>query len=240
MMFVFYFGGIVMKNKHLTLDERITIEHQLNLNSSFKKIATLIDKNCSTISKEVRNHLQTITTGAYGRAFNNCLNRSHCTRKFICTECNQPAGRLCRNCKSCLSICQDFIEDSCINLASSPYVCNGCDNLNTCTLQKKVYKASYAQRKYSSVLKESRSGFTIDSQEIDFLNSLLLPLIKNQKQSIHHVFINHCSSIMHCEKTIYNLIDSGVLQVRNIDLPRKVKFKIKRKTSKTYKLTKNV
>lgn len=227
-----------MKNKHLTLDERIVIEQQLSIKSSFKKIASLIDKDCSTISKEIRNNFQTRTVGAYGRHFNNCINRNSCTHKFICNDCNQPAGRLCRNCKNCSSVCSDFSEDICPKFSIPPYICNGCENIKYCTTTKHFYKASIAQKNYTSTLKEARSGFVIDQAEIDYLNSLLVPLIKKQKQSIHNVFINNSASIMHSEKTIYNLIDSGVLQVRNIDLPRKVRFKAKRNTSKTYKVDK--
>ena len=42
------------KQKHLDLSSRITIEKELNNLSSFKKIAALVGKDCSTISKEVR------------------------------------------------------------------------------------------------------------------------------------------------------------------------------------------
>ena len=41
-------------NLHLTLDERNIIEQELNLNHSFKSIALLLDKDPSTISKEVK------------------------------------------------------------------------------------------------------------------------------------------------------------------------------------------
>lgn len=44
-------------NKHLTLDNRTTIETMLNLQSSFKEIAAALDKDPSTISKEIRSHL---------------------------------------------------------------------------------------------------------------------------------------------------------------------------------------
>lgn len=229
---------LFMKNKHLTLDERIIIENQLNLKSSFKKIAKLINKDCSTISKEIRNNLEVKFNGAYGRSFNNCLNRSSCTHKFICSNCSESAGKLCRNCKLCLTSCKDFIEEICPTTQKPPYVCNSCNKINSCTLKKNLYKASFAQRKYSTTIKDSRSGFIINSQEINYLNSILIPLIKIQNQSIHHVFINNKSKIMHSEKTIYNLIDAGILDVRNIDLPRKVRFKIKRKASKTYKVDK--
>ena len=45
------------KNKHLTLDERIDIQNDLNKNLSFKAIGAHLGKDCTTISKEIRNHI---------------------------------------------------------------------------------------------------------------------------------------------------------------------------------------
>ena len=45
------------KNKHLILNERYNIEHGLDKKLSFKAIAKDIDKDCSTISKEIRAHI---------------------------------------------------------------------------------------------------------------------------------------------------------------------------------------
>ena len=46
------------ENKHLTLDERNIIEQELTKNTSFKEIAELLSKDPTTISKEVRKHMQ--------------------------------------------------------------------------------------------------------------------------------------------------------------------------------------
>ena len=52
--------------KHLTLEGRIAIEKGLDNRLSFKAIALSVDKDCTTISKEVRNHLVYEKTGSYG------------------------------------------------------------------------------------------------------------------------------------------------------------------------------
>ena len=44
---------------------------------------------------------------------------------------------------------------------------------------------------------------------------------------------------MHSDKTIYKLIDLGLLEVRNIDLPRKVRFRERRKETAIYKVDKH-
>lgn len=40
------------KNKHLTLDERIDIQNDLNKNLSFKAIGAHLGKDCTTIQKK--------------------------------------------------------------------------------------------------------------------------------------------------------------------------------------------
>lgn len=46
-----------MKNKHLSFDDRLEIEKGLKENKSFKAIGTIINKDCITISKEIKNHI---------------------------------------------------------------------------------------------------------------------------------------------------------------------------------------
>ena len=58
--------------KHLTLDSRISIESMLNERHSFKAIGRALGKDCTTISKEVKNHICFEKTGTYGKAFNDC------------------------------------------------------------------------------------------------------------------------------------------------------------------------
>ena len=59
-----------------------------------------------------------------------------------------------------------------------------------------------------------------------------------KKQSIHHAVINNKNTIMCSEKKIYNLVNLGILEVRNIDLPRKVRFKQRSKNITHYKIDK--
>ena len=43
-------------NKHLSFDDRLIIKNNLSLSKSFKYIGKLLNKDCTTISKEIRNH----------------------------------------------------------------------------------------------------------------------------------------------------------------------------------------
>lgn len=223
------------KNKHLTLQERLTIESELWRRSSFKKIALLLDKDCTTISKEVRKHIEIKETGSKGKAVNNCIKRDTCLKKRICTEhCIQTQNKYCKYCKRCNKNCNEFIEEKCLKIKKPPYVCNGCKDYYSCRLTKYIYDGAVSYNKYIENFKETRSGITITEKEIENLNSILVPLIKEQNQSIHQAIINNEDKIMYSDKTIYKLIDLGLLNVRNIDLPRKVRYRERRKQNKNY------
>ena len=209
-------------NKHLSFNDRLTIEKNLSLSKSFKYIAKLLNKDCTTISKEIKNHYKVMNTGSIGRRLNKCLYRRTCPNR----------GKNCH-----ISSCINSTEEKCSLLNKSPYVCNGCKNKIHCTLTKHFYDAEFAFKEYKHVLSESRQGLLIDQSEIDHLNSILVPLIKNQGQSIHQALLNNKNKIMFSDKTIYKVIDLGLL-VRNIDLPRKVRFRTRRKQTTVYKIDK--
>lgn len=67
-----------MKNKHLSYDDRLDIEKGLKNNLSFKQIAKDLGKDCTTISKEIKNHIIFKNTGAIGRQFFDCIYRNNC------------------------------------------------------------------------------------------------------------------------------------------------------------------
>lgn len=212
-----------MKNKHLSLEDRHKIENGLNDRLSFKEIGKLIDKDCTSISREVRNHYIVKNTGCFGKGFNNCSKARTCVFK----------GKQCK-----LNNCIDFTEEKCSLLDKPPYVCNGCKKRNICTLSKQFYDSIYAYSEYKDNLSETRSGVVIDKEEIDNLNSILVPLIRDKGQSIHQAIINNKNKIMYSEKTIYKLIDLGILNIKNIDLPRKVRYRQRKKSCTVYKIDK--
>lgn len=60
--------------------------------------------------------------------------------------------------------------------------------------------------------------------DITRINRIINPLVWNG-QSLHQVYLNHMDDLMCSEKTLYNYIDAGLFDIRNIDLPRKVKYR---------------
>ena len=226
---------LMANNKHLTYDERLIIQKSLTERLSFRKIAILLDKDPSTISKEVRSHIVITEKQA---SYNPCINIRNCSHYGdTCKPCTQRFSKICRKCRGdCYKYCPDFVEQPCKAILRPPYVCNGCKDRYKCKIQRHLYDAKHAQKEYEATLSESRQGFAISDEELRRIDEIITPLIK-QGQSIHHICIDHKSEIMLDEKTIYNYIDAGLLSAKNIDLPRKVRFRV-RKKKKTVKIDK--
>lgn len=212
--------------KHLTLSDRITIETGIKENRSFKNIAAELGKDPSTISKEVRAH---IIISEKKNTYNPCLLRKECKHNSdLCDSCSHKRGKSCSRCKDCYTHCPDYIEQVCDRLSKPPYVCLGCHERQSCRLQRHIYSASAAQAAYEGTLSSSRQGIATSGEELDRLDKIISPLIK-QGQSIHQICVNNADTIMLDEKTIYNYIDAGLLTVENIDLPRKVRYRVRKK-----------
>ena len=104
-----------------------------------------------------------------------------------------------------------------------PYVCNGCETIGKCTLLKNIYNAEQAHLHAHEKISVSRSGLCVSEEEVSRLNQIISPLVE-QGQSVNQIYINHQDELMCSEKTLYNYIDTCLFDIRNIDLPRKVKF----------------
>ena len=224
------------KFKHLTEEERYKIQYGLEQRKSFKQIAREIGRDCTTVSKEIRFKREFRKTGALGNAFNDCVQRIGCLESSVCDNPN-CRRKLCRNCTktTCFKFCKNYAKEVCHRRELPPYVCNGCDKKNRCTLEKAFYYARAAQIEYKTVLTESRCGVCADEKEIQRLDQYISPLLKNG-QSIHHVLTNASGKIMWSEKTIYKYVDSGLFSARNIDLRRKVRFRPQKSNHESLKV----
>lgn len=173
-----------IKYKHLSFEDRCTIEEFLNFNYNFTKIGNRLGKDRTTISHEVRNH-------RYIKSNSN--NGSPC-----CFE-NKP-----------------------------PYVCNGCPKITSCRKKKYIYSHAVAFNEYKKVLIEQRSHLKITKEQIDSINDIISPLMIHKHHSVNQVYISHPDIVPFSKSTFYKYIDLGILNVRNIDLQRKVRFKVKK------------
>lgn len=126
--------------------------------------------------------------------------------------------------------------NSCVKLSKPPYCCNNCKDKNTCCKYHLYYNATKAHKHYNDQLSETRKGVDISQEEIEQINRSIIPLIKEKKQSVNQVFTNHPDILYMSKPTFYKYVDLKVISLSNFDLPKKVKYKKrKRNKDKTYK-----
>ncbi len=224
--------------KHLTLSNRTFIEQELLQGSSFKSIGTALGKDPTTISKEVKKHRKLIHL-PYASYYHcsGCINwdvcsirggdaaTSRCERSNSCT-------RLCKHCyRSYPSwACDVYRPQTCNRPHHFPYVCNDCKKASTCRLEHYIYDAKHAQVEYEKTLVKSRQGINMTPEELVHLNELISPLVL-QGQPLSHIFAVHANEIPVCRRTLYNYFDQCIFKARNIDLPRRVRYKKRKKRS---------
>lgn len=172
-------------NKHLSFEDRCTIEEYLNHNFNFTQIASRIGKDRTTVARDVKKHRFLRTN-------------SHCNNKPCCFE-NKP-----------------------------PYVCNGCSKFYNCRKIRYSYSHDVAYNEYKQNLIISRANLRITKEEIADINDTISPLMINKHHSVNHVYISHPELLPFSKSTFYKYIDLGILNVRNIDLARRVRFKVKK------------
>ncbi|MFT9495958.1 IS30 family transposase [Anaerosolibacter sp.] len=214
--------------KHLTLSQRIEIEKRLLAGLSFTKIATTINKDPSTISKEIRRHTN-VRTRKNEYVPIPCTNRSTCNQINLCSKKCGLKCRICHEPKTrCTDLCKDYAPAQCEKLLRSPYVCNGCGKRINCLLEQRICSAKYADDCYRDLLVSAREGINQTPESIQKLNDLVTPLIR-KGQSIAHIYASHAKEIKCSRRTLYTYIDQSVLTVRNLDMRRKVKYKKRKK-----------
>ena len=218
--------------RHLTLSDRTFIEQELIRGSTFRSIAEALRKDPSTISKEIRLHSFMAQSSSYKvRKCKNCRHFPSCKIFGLCNEilCREYCGTCSYN--RYANQCERFDPFKCPKILKPPYVCNPCEKKQGCHDCKRYYSALKAQKEYEKNLSESRKGINMSLDELQELNDLISPLIL-KGQPLSHIFAVHSEDIPVCRRTLYNYLDQRVFQARNIDLPRRVRYK-KRKRSTT-------
>ena len=214
-------------NNHLNLQERYDIEDGLNKGYTVSAIARKLGRDRSTIAKEIKKHR--IGDESIGQHINDCMYRQYCQKKALCNACSGKLKKCssCRN-QDCRSFCRDYRSEQCINIVAAPYVCNGCHCTYECRKAHFYFRANLAYDAYRALLKDTREGIGLTREELRELDCLITPLLR-QGQSISHIFAAHKDEIPCSVKTVYNYIDQGIFTAHNLDLPKKVKYKERKK-----------
>ena len=212
-------------SKFLSYEDRMIIAQRLQENASFGAIGKELGKDRTTISKEIKKYSYDKKSGRPGYPYNPCKFRATCKAKRICgTSCTHQSAYKCSLCSECTLHCSDFVEDVCSVKNKPPYVCNGCSQLPKCTLLKRIYDPADAHERAHHAVSEARTGIMSNEDDIARINGIISPLVKNG-QSLHQIYLAHVDELMCSEKTLYNYVDAQLFDIRNIDLPRKVKYR---------------
>lgn len=218
------------KFKHLTDIQRSLIEASLSSGESFKSIAYLVSKDPSTISKEILKHRQIQVPKEFGEPKNMCSKRKECKKGIYCTY-KQQCNKSCFNCKSCNNVCNNYHYQECSLLSKPPYICNPCSKKTTCREIKYIYSAYNSQKEYKNLLSSARRGINISQEQFIVMDNLIYDLIINQRLSISHIVHSNKDIITLSERTIYRYFENKWLSAKDLDLPRKLSFKV-RETNK--------
>lgn len=207
-------------NKHLSITDRRTIENLLNQNCSFTEIGNVIKKHRTTISREVYNHRIMKEPRFFNTGFSECIHHKNCS-----LHGNKP----------CIKKCNSYKEFTCSKTINPPYVCNGCHKKEFCKLRRFFYDYSIASNDYFDLLTESRNSIHLTKSQLQDINTFIKPLIVDKDQSINQVIINHSDILNISKSTLYRYIDNGFIDIKNIDLRRKVSLKYKREADSRVK-----
>lgn len=102
-----------------------------------------------------------------------------------------------------------------------------CSKFNKCRKVRYSYSSHIAYNEYKQTLINERAHLNITKDQIVSINEIISPLTIKKNHSVNQVYIEHPDLLPFSKTTFYKYIDLGILDVRNIDLARKVRFRIK-------------
>lgn len=193
---------------HLTESHRIKIEHYLNENYSYRKIAELLNVNVSTISREVKRNIRIYSISNH-MVIVECIHKDNCERLKGSSKS-----------KMCSINCPDYELRKCdrFSTKNAKPVCNSCPNNAKCKLARKKYIANVANNKYELRI-ILRPKIRITQEQFDFINKLFSEKM-TKGQSISVIYQNHKDEIMVSENTVRNYLKRGLLKSNQLDMIR--------------------
>ena len=116
---------------------------------------------------------------------------------------------------------------NCPKTSKTPFVCNGCPSRKGCRKNRFMYYAEDANREYLETLSVARQGINMDVSEFNKLNKIVKDGI--DKGLSFSMIINMNKDINVCKRTLYRYQEKEYFDIMNIDLPRKVRYKKRKK-----------
>lgn len=145
----------------------------------------------------------------------------------ICKSAKTISNEIRRNRN--IEHCSSWVgkNKTCDKTLKPPYVCNSCGSRNGCRKTRYYYYAYDAQGKYEKLRSDSRQGIDMTSTEFKELNQVVSTEIRNG-HSFSMIIRNHKDEFLVGKRTLYNYVENGYLDILNLDLPRKVRYRKRR------------
>ena len=207
---------------HITFETRVSIENYVVEGRTLAFMSGELDVDATSISRELKRNRRCDGRSGSPTSKNKCVRRKTCKLRAIC---DPDCKRRCASCgKRCHEgKCPDFEEEWCRRTHRAPFVCNGCARRLTCPLERWTYSAKAAQAKADSRLKESREGLDMTGHDMAFLASEVKAGLE-KGQSVHHIFASR-DDLPCSERSFYRHVENEDIDVRKMDLRKKVKYK---------------
>jgi transposase, IS30 family len=216
------------ERRRLNYGDRKIIENCLDTGWKLSDIADEVECDPTAVSREIKRNRMKLGQVAKSRfKIIRCQNFDTCEKRGIC---NPRCHRRCRSCDSriCEEECPDYVEFECHRSERFPHVCNGCKLMNRCPKDRMVYRARGANKRAALRASEPRRGLDLGREELAAIARTVAPLLA-KGQSVKAILSSH-PEIGVSSTTLYAYIDSGLIEgASNMVLPRKVKFKKRRR-----------
>ena len=209
-------------NKNLTILELGNIEFYLNEGKGFTEIGRILERDESTIRKEVKHYSSYF---GVARKCSNCLNKDNCHQKFLCENIiNKLKCSQCKFCVNAVKYCPNYkVENDCELLKKNHHVCNGCELYHKCKKVKIKYHAESAIKKHDIVQRVSRTDTKADKIPQDYKDYLSDRIKKGiSPDIILNTLPEKYKMFKISTPTLYDWIDKGLLDCCNLDLRNKV------------------
>lgn len=211
---------------HITFEMRVSIENYVVEGRTLAYMSRELDVDATSISRELKRNRRCDGYSGSPTSKNKCIHRKTCKQRAICDpDCKRRCATCAQQCRG--GKCPDFEEERCRRTHRAPFVCNGCAKRSSCPLERWAYSARAAQAKADSRLVESREGLDMTGHEMAFLASEVKAGLA-LGQSVHHIFASR-DDLPCSERSFYRHVENEDIDVRKMDLRKKVKYKKRNK-----------